>query len=172
MENYFAQYLELRNEIDSFSESLTDKHSKHIKCKAGCDMCCMDYSVFPIEFHYILNQLNNNKVKPEININALDEDCIFLNKHRCAIYEPRPIICRTHGLPLIYMNEDEEWELSACELNFTEFDMGKFTEENTYPQDKFNSKLFVLNKKFINEFKSKKYNEFDLIPIKKLKDYL
>lgn len=172
MEKYFEQYLSLRNEIDTLSENLEKKHTKHMKCKTGCDMCCMDYSVFPLEFHFILNQLKNEKAKPLINKDAGINDCIFLNNHKCTIYNVRPVICRTHGLPLIYMNESGDWELSACELNFTEFDMGEFTEKNTFPQDTFNSKLFVLNRKFITEFAEEKYEEMDLIPIKKLKEYL
>lgn len=172
MEKYFEKYLSLRKDIDSLSENLEKKHTKHMKCKAGCDMCCMDYSVFPIEFHFILNQLKKEKAKPLVNADAATEDCIFLNNHRCTIYNTRPVICRTHGLPLIFMNEEGDWELSACELNFKEFDMGEFTEENTFPQDTFNSKLFVLNRNFIAEFTEENYEETDLIPIKKLKEYL
>ena len=93
---------------------------------------------------------------------------VFLKNHRCTIYNSRPIICRTHGLPLLFTNNEAEWELSACELNFQEFDLEKFTSKNTFPQDKFNSKLFLLNKAFINEFDEIKYGEFDLIPIKNL----
>lgn len=171
MKEQFKEYLDYRNEIDTLSKSLSGKHAKHMECKAGCDMCCMDYSVFPIEFHFILNELKKEKTQPQLNESAKDEDCIFLNNHKCAIYQSRPIICRTHGLPLIYMNEGGEWELSACELNFTEFDMEEFSEENTFPQDKFNSKLFMLNKEFIRNFSEVKYSEFDLIPIKKLKKY-
>jgi hypothetical protein len=46
--------------------------------------------------------------------------------------------------------------------------MEDFTNENTFPQDKFNSQLFMLNKEFIAEFTEKKYKEFDLIPIREL----
>ncbi len=170
--NSTKQYLALRQAIDSLSESLEGQHKNHMKCKTGCDLCCMDYSVFPIEFHSILNALKVDKTVPAINKDTLKEDCIFLNNHQCSIYEERPIICRTHGLPLLFMGEDGNWELSACELNFTEFDMEEFAEENTFPQDKFNSKLFMLNKEFIKEFKEVEYGEFDLIPLKKLKEYL
>jgi Fe-S-cluster containining protein len=166
------KYLALRNEIDLLSKNLEIKHAKHMKCKSGCDMCCMDYSVFPIEFYAILKQLQNKDLKPQINKNALEADCVFLNSNKCTIYEARPVICRTHGLPLMYMNDNGDWELSACELNFTEFDMESFSDENTFPQDTFNSKLFVLNQKFIKKFEEKKYNEFDLIPLRKLKEYL
>lgn len=171
MEYNFNDYLSVRAEIDKLSERLEKQHSNHMKCKAGCDMCCMDYSVLPIEFYSIVNALKSNNIKPLINSDAKEEDCIFLNNHRCMIYEDRPIICRTHGLPLLFMSDEGNWELSACELNFTEFDMEQFSEENTFPQDKFNSKVFMLNKKFVQEFSEIKYGEFDLIPLKKLKEY-
>ena len=70
------------------------------------------------------------------------------------------------------MNENSEWVISNCELNFKEFDFDDFDIENTFPMDKFNSKLIVLNKKFISEFEEEKYSEFDLIPLKKIFDYL
>jgi Fe-S-cluster containining protein len=107
-----------------------------------------------------------------MNNSASDDDCIFLNNHKCTIYEARPIICRTHGLPLLFVGEQGNWELSACELNFTTFNLERFNEENTFPQDKFNSKLFMLNKAFIKEFKDVEYGEFDLIPLKTLKQKL
>jgi Fe-S-cluster containining protein len=172
MEKHFKNYVALISEIDDLSNKLEKQHAKHINCKAGCDMCCMDYSIFPIEFHYILNQLKKNKLKPETKENIAEEDCIFLNNHNCSIYNARPIICRTHGLPLIYMNEEGDWELSACELNFTAFNFEEFSETNTFPQDTFNSKLFMLNKEFIRNFKEKKYGELDLIPVKKLKEFI
>jgi Fe-S-cluster containining protein len=96
---------------------------------------------------------------------------VFLVNHQCQIYKSRPTICRTHGLPLLYTNNEGEWELSACELNFAEFE-DEFSESNTFPQDKYNSKLFLINKEFIKNFKEKKYNEMDLIPIKNLASFL
>lgn len=172
MEKHFKQYLILRDRIETLSMQLEQKHKKHISCKAGCDLCCMDYSVFPIEFYFIREQLKTINSKLRINEAALEEDCIFLIDHKCTVYNERPIICRTHGLPLLFMGNNDNWELSACELNFTEFDMEEFSEENTFPQDQFNSKLFMLNKAFIKELKDFDYSEFDLIPIKKLKEYM
>lgn len=161
-------YFELREKIDELAGSLEKLHHNHLSCKMGCDLCCMDYSIFPVEFYSIANALKTKDIQVDIpNVNT-DNSCVFLKNHKCTIYEERPIICRTHGLPLLYMNEESEWELSACELNFTEFDMEEFTNENTFPQDKFNSELFMLNKEFIAGFSEKEYKEFDLIPIREL----
>ncbi|MEN8117504.1 MAG: YkgJ family cysteine cluster protein [Bacteroidota bacterium] len=169
---YFEEYLSIRSLVDSISNQLEEHHSKHMHCKAGCDLCCMDYNIFPVEFYAILNSLKEKDIKPETLISTTDEQCIFLNNHRCAIYRDRPIICRTHGLPLLFMNDNGEWELSACELNFTEFDFAQFSQENTFPQDKFNSKLFTLNKRFIHDFEVGEHGEFDLISLKRLMNYL
>ncbi len=166
MENFFSSYYQLVTRIDQLTEKLFKLHKNHIQCKKGCDLCCMDYRIFPVEYYAIREQLRMQN-RPETRPQETDEDCVFLKDHGCAIYENRPIICRTHGLPLLYMN-DESWELSTCELNFTNFNDDDFSDENTYPQDKFNSELFQLNKRFIATFKEKKFSEFDLIPIKEL----
>lgn len=169
---YFEKYRALRSEIDKHAEYLEDTHRKHINCKNGCDLCCMDYSIFPVEFYFILNELKENNIGNFSN-NPVDKNtCVFLINHSCSIYKQRPVICRTHGLPLLFANDDGNWELSACELNFTTYDFEEFEMGNTFPQDKYNSKLFVLNKEFIASFKEKKYGEFDLIPLKELINYM
>lgn len=168
MKQNFKQYKLLLTEIDNHSKKLETEHSKQMQCKKGCDMCCMDYSILPIEFHSIINDFKENGVTPEISVRPKADECIFLVNHVCTIYNQRPIICRTHGLPLLFMNDNNEWELSACDLNFADYDFEKFTLDNTFPQDKYNSKLFMLNKEFVSEFQYKEYGEFDLIPIKKL----
>ena len=163
---FFEKYILLRDEIDNKSLEIETEHTKHIECKKGCDMCCMDYKIFPIEFHYIINDLNTKKIVPEISTVIKEGGCIFLKNHACTIYNQRPVICRTHGLPLLFMNDNNDWELSVCDLNFKKYNFEDFTLDNTFPQDKYNSKLFMLNKEFISEFQEKNYNEFDLIPIK------
>ncbi len=168
MKEIYEKYKVLRKEIDSKTKQLEKEHQKHMQCKAGCDFCCMDYSILPIEFYSILNELKTENTKPDTNLNAESDQCIFLKEHKCSIYAERPIICRTHGLPLLFMNDEGEWELSACELNFTEFNLESFTPENTFAQDKYNSRLFMLNKEFISSYTEKKFDEFDLIPVKEL----
>lgn len=165
-------YVKFREKADQLSHKLEKMHRPHLACKLGCDLCCMDYSIFPLEFYHIANALTERQVKLDLHVAPKTEGCVFLKDHKCTIYEERPVICRTHGLPLLYVNEEEEWELSACELNFTEFDTEDFTTENTFPQDRFNSELFLLNKKFIQNFEEQKYEEFDLIPIRDLIKYV
>ena len=171
---YFKRYRSIRNEIDSAAKLLEEEHADHLACRAGCDLCCMDYGILPVEFFSILEELKSGEFRKESLTETPNDEssCVFLQNHVCAIYKSRPVICRTHGLPLLFTNEDGEWQLSACELNFTHFNFEKFTTENTYPQDKYNSKLFLLNRDFINKYEAENFEEFDLIPLKKLVKYL
>lgn len=168
-DDLFVQYRNIVDQTDKLAGSLEKKHREHLQCRMGCAFCCMDYSVFPVEFYAILKNLQNIEVT--VNENTSPEDCIFLVNSACTIYGFRPMICRSHGLPLLYVNDSGDWELSVCELNFTDFEE-EFHTENTFPQDRFNSKLFMLNKEFITLDEFSHFSEFDLIPLRKLKGYL
>ena len=164
----FTPYFTLRKEIDSLCESLEKVHEKHLNCKKGCDLCCMAISVFPVEFYAIKAELDF-EVLTDLPVPKDEEQCRFLVDHSCTIYKSRPLICRTHGLPLLYMSmESDEYELSLCELNFTEYDFEDFDEENTYPMDRINSQLYQINKKFVGGFEGGKYHEQERIPLAKL----
>lgn len=159
----FSNYQTFIADVDRRTETLYEMHKTHMKCKKGCDLCCMNYQIFPVEYFAIQQALKQKSVE---TVESIDGSCVFLKDHLCQIYENRPFICRTHGLPLLFMN-DEQWELSVCELNFREFDDEEFSEENTLLQDKFNSELFLLNKQFIADNKLN-FSEFDLLEMKDL----
>jgi len=159
-------YYQLRNEIDSECRRLEEAHRNFLVCASGCTGCCMDFNIFPVEFHSIFEELKGKKI--EYNRSASEGECLFVVNGLCSIYESRPVICRTHGLPLLSMGE-EEWELTHCELNFTGA-APEFDESNTFPQDRYNSKLFLLNRKFIRSYKGHSYKELELIPLRELVD--
>ena len=69
-------------------------------------------------------------------------------------------------------DEGENWELSYCPLNFTQVDEGYFTLENGFQQDLYNSKLYLLNREFIQNYTEEKFQENELIELRKMKDYL
>ena len=160
-----ADYLMLRKEVDFHCEKLAESHYEHLKCAPGCHKCCMDFSIFPVEFFSIMKE-NENK---QVNIRKIADEgeCWFLTKGLCSIYESRPLICRTHGLPLMSMGEDD-WELSYCELNFTSGKIPDFGESNTFPQDLYNSKLYLINREFVKSVEDKRYSETDLLSLKEL----
>lgn len=72
--------------------------------------------------------------------------CPLLLDDRCSIYESRPLICRTQGLPLLMEAEDGEQEIDFCPLNFTEAGAVDDLDENHLaPLDQLNLRLALVN---------------------------
>jgi uncharacterized protein len=163
------KYLSLRDEADTLCLNLEKKHRKDIRCARGCCSCCMDFCIFPVEFYSILKGTEGRDIRT--NNEPSQGACPFLIEGLCLIYESRPLICRTHGLPLLYMGEDE-WQMSWCELNFTGKDIPEFGESNTFPQDRFNSKLYMINKEFVNSLEGKPYSDTDLLTLRDLSELI
>ncbi|MDP4290834.1 MAG: YkgJ family cysteine cluster protein [Bacteroidota bacterium] len=162
-------YYALRAEIDSLSQKLTVEHQKHLNCRQGCDHCCVNLRLLPVEFHAILSELTPDRIPYKAKITREEDPCTFLNNHSCIIYASRPIICRTHGLPLLFMNDEgTDLELALCERNFTDAQDMEFTVDNTYPEDKFVSRLNMINREFINHYHGSEYKGQQLIPLTRI----
>lgn len=167
------KYVDLVTEIDVKIEALNKTHKQHMQCKAGCAKCCLDFDVFPIEFYAIKSKMESDNFqipvkKPTEEFDEEPESCLFLKDDMCQIYQYRPIICRSHGLPLLSMNETGEfWELSHCDLNFETMEPDFFHDENSLVMDKFNSILFQTNISFIKENKLD-FDVMELIPLREL----
>ncbi|TKG90094.1 YkgJ family cysteine cluster protein [Puteibacter caeruleilacunae] len=166
-EEALKRYHEIRDKIDEHCSKLYGEHQSAMKCAKGCSECCMNFDVFPVELYSIQQALKDYTPTSDQLTPTNSESCIFLKDKVCTIYEARPVICRTHGYPLLYMN-DENWELSYCPLNFEDQEPDYFHLENTYPQDRYNSELFLANKAFIESIPGNPFSEFDLIPMNQI----
>ncbi len=164
MNPFFEEYFTLRNAIDLQCSTLWELYKNNMKCKQGCSKCCESFRILPLEFHAIQYISPDKTIK--INTNASKTECVFLVRNKCAIYENRPIMCRTHGFPLVRLNEEAgAYEVSFCDLNFIRYKLSKFTEENVIQEDQINSKLFMLNKRFIQKNYPDKYEPLELIEL-------
>jgi Fe-S-cluster containining protein len=90
---YFYKLLEVT------TSQLEGKHANKLQCKMGCSACCVDgITVFSIEAENIRQkelQVLNTAKPGQIG------QCAFLGTNsECTIYETRPYVCRTQGLPL------------------------------------------------------------------------
>lgn len=116
------QYMELMREVDAAGQALEGLHRQHLRCRPGCSGCCTLSSVLPLEaaaLHLAIAGLDG-KLKKLIREQQPGEFCPLLVDSRCAIYQSRPLICRTHGLPIAYVDyERQTIDVSVCPLNFT-----------------------------------------------------
>jgi Fe-S-cluster containining protein len=166
------EYRSLRSRINEEIRKLEGLHGADIACHQGCAGCCVNLTVFPVEFFAILKDLKEtHKLKKDF---LFDESasCGFLNEEGlCRIYPLRPIICRTHGLPILFLNDSQEepvWEVSFCELNFRNKTGIEFTEDTLLDIEIVNAELNRINDQFISSLSGNKYYPQQRIQLKEL----
>jgi len=107
--------------VDEAAEPVQRANSARLQCKSGCASCCVDeLTVFELEADVIRE---HHADLLTMGIPHAEGACAFLDdENRCRIYEHRPYVCRTQGLPLRWLSEDEETEeiieeRDICPLN-------------------------------------------------------
>jgi Fe-S-cluster containining protein len=95
-------------------------------------------------------------IRQHVAQNASGERCPLLSHHRCLLYAARPVICRTHGLPITYA-EDHQHNSDCCPLNMTESESVSGT--NVIDLDKLNSLLVAVNSLYLSQSETDDFPE-------------
>lgn len=109
----------LHTVVDELAAKVAAPHEDRLRCRAGCSACCQDgITVFDIEADLI--RARHGELLERAAAHA-PGGCAFLDEAgRCRIYASRPYVCRTQGLPLRWL-EEEDGEVvearSVCPLN-------------------------------------------------------
>ncbi|MDQ4123294.1 MAG: YkgJ family cysteine cluster protein [Acidobacteriota bacterium] len=119
LDNFVTELKKLYQAVDRQTALLERRHAARLNCRRGCSACCVDdITVFEVEAE------NIRRKYPDLLENELPHaagKCAFLDESgACRIYDARPYVCRTQGLPLRWLeeNEDEIYELrDICPLN-------------------------------------------------------
>ena len=108
---------ELHAEVDRAAARVAETNAARLQCRRGCFDCCVDdITVFEVEAEKI------RAGAAELLASATPHPpgrCAFVGAEgECRIYELRPYVCRTQGLPLRWIDEEAEAELrDICALN-------------------------------------------------------
>ncbi len=92
----------VRDQVDAFFE----ERATELECQAGCDACCrVALSVSAVEAAPLRERIA--KLEPEQRKHfakraAVDRCALLEDDGRCAIYDERPLVCRSQGLALAY----------------------------------------------------------------------
>jgi uncharacterized protein len=118
-----------------------------LRCGPGCASCCIAFAVLPLEAALLrtaiaaLPSAGPDRPPPA---EAGAAPCPLLSNGLCRVYAARPLICRSQGLALAYVDEEaERIEVSACPDNFP--DDYVFQTETLLFLDPFNARLAALN---------------------------
>ena len=139
------QYQALCQYCDDLFMSIFSACRSHMQCAKGCASCCILETVTPLEAYMIETHLQSISARVPLFIQQTEEMCVFLHSNECAIYPVRPIICRTHGLPLLYQ---ERGEIEVCPLNFTELDITTLDPAYLFDTERITANLIRFNLAF------------------------
>jgi hypothetical protein len=94
----------LRADVARETRRLHLLHAERIQCRRGCSSCCVDgLSVFEVEAQ---NIRDHHAELIATGTPHAEGACAFLDERgACRIYEERPYVCRTQGLPLRWIEE-------------------------------------------------------------------
>lgn len=125
MLNPLENYNQMICRVDALCRGILDSLGTQITCSEGCSSCCTSITVFPVEaaaLNAALECLPDREaiaIRRHVAEHADGERCPLLDHHRCLLYHSRPIICRTHGLPILYSSGNERM-IDCCPHNLIE----------------------------------------------------
>jgi len=154
MSYFLDNYEQLIARVDALCNAIAATLVEQITCSAGCSSCCTSITVFPVEAAAMRDALEKlphqqaDDIRLHVSEHAGDERCPLLLHHRCLLYEARPIICRTHGLPIIYTNDGQR-NSDCCPLNLTETE--SVSGSSVVDLDKLNTLLVAVNSIYLSQ---------------------
>ncbi len=158
--NVFQNYAQLLTKVDEFFRSVYARHPEKFSCAVGCYGCCRQgLSVSRVEADFIKRWLQDHpdraaKIKDLSKMKNEPEFCRFLDaKGACGIYEARPVICRTHGAPISWVEESAGDGVTnefrdVCPLNFEEERLEELSGQDVLSLDKLNALLSVITRHY------------------------
>ena len=154
MENLLDNYYQMVARVDALCRGIQDVLSGQITCSEGCSSCCTAITLFPVEAAALnaaleaLPDAQRAAIRRHVAAHAGGERCPLLGNHRCLLYAARPIICRTHGLPIVY-TEGSERKVDCCPRNLGEGEQ-PLSGSAIIDLDRLNTLLVAVNALFLS----------------------
>jgi hypothetical protein len=148
MENLLNNYQCLVARVDELCRGIETALHGQITCSEGCSDCCKAITLFPVEaaalaaFLEALPAGEAAAIRRYVRENDGGERCPLLRDNRCLVYAARPLICRTHGLPILFAEGDGQ-RVDCCPLNLSGCD--SLPGSSVIDLDRLNALLVAVN---------------------------
>ena len=124
---WLHNYQALSERVAELCGRIEEQCREHLQCREGCDGCCRHLDLFWVEavaLAWAFRQLDPDRaafIRRQAESTAAGGPCPLLAAGRCLLYAARPLICRTHGLPLL-LEAAGQRRVDYCPLNFQQAD--------------------------------------------------
>lgn len=149
------KYHQLLSKVDEKFREIRQRYPDQFKCKGGCFRCCApDFTISLVEKENIKRFFLEHPEVREAAEKLLADDphhgrqCKFLGfDGHCVIYEVRPVICRSHGAPIICKPDEDSDDTvtDVCPLNFVGFELEHISETDFINLETLNTILAFIN---------------------------
>jgi uncharacterized protein len=123
-------YQQLCAKVDAFFARVQAREGAQMQCASGCSQCCQaGLSVTVAEAEALAQWWQaqahdvHNAIIANIQHRLAASDnvaCAALDANgRCMVYNARPIVCRSHGVPIRLRDARSLPVVTSCDLNFT-----------------------------------------------------
>lgn len=157
-----SAYIALLSKVERFSSEVVEANRGSFACRPGCDVCCgRVFTIFAVEaanvrlgFSLLPEDVKERIVARARLASHSGGPCPLLEDGRCTIYAHRPVICRTHGLPLIseHITVEGRKVVTLCDKNFQELDdLSAIPSRFVLDLDRLNATLTAINMLFMKE---------------------
>ena len=116
-----SRLAELTRKVDAFFTRVAERHGGDMQCSTGCSDCChvrltiTEVEAAAIRGHVAAWQAERRRALatagPADRCAALD------SSGKCRIYDARPLVCRSHGVP-IRLGRGSLPVVQSCHRNF------------------------------------------------------
>lgn len=133
-----SRYHDLAALVDTHVARVCQQYAGEIRCAGGCCSCCDRESLAALEawniYQYVCAE------KPAAGFDG--QGCPFLENGLCVVYPVRPLICRSHGVPV-----QLDGSVHCCGLNFV--NVQKVEADMILDQELVDRHLAVYNMAFV-----------------------
>jgi Fe-S-cluster containining protein len=140
--------------IDATCAPIAQRRAADLACARGCARCCTaGLTVLSVEAEAIVAHLEEHGISARPA--PPPGGCDFLDAEgACTIYDARPVVCRSHGLPVRMKREAEEpargelrvlGDVEVCALNFTEREP---EEQDVLDGERLSALMLVVEQRF------------------------
>lgn len=144
----------LAKQVDELCRRIGEEFGPSIACRRGCDDCCRHLSLFPVEGAALaaavagLPPAEAEQIRRRARASHPDGPCPLLEAGACLLYVARPLICRTHGMPLLAAGENGR-SIDFCPRNFQ--GATSLPGRAVIDVDRLNETLAAVNALFVTE---------------------